>query len=122
MRTLSLAVVLVMFVSAFAEPSEAVSLACGVAIKAACGNVKPTGGHLKTCFESNKGKLSWPCGDELSHALSIARACEADVRKLCGGVQRGADILGCMRPRLAEVREPCLAALGKVGVQAARKR
>jgi hypothetical protein len=39
MRTLSLAVVLVMFVSAFAEPSEAVSLACGVAIKAACGNV-----------------------------------------------------------------------------------
>ena len=95
---------------------------CALAIKSACGDVEPHGGRLRACFESHMEKLAGTCGDKLSRAAATAHACEADARKFCGGVNRAVDVPGCMKPRLAEVGEPCKAALAKVGVKAARKR
>ena len=97
-------------------------LSCAWAVKSACGFVEPNGGRLRAYFESHFDKPSGPCGDRLSRAAAVGRACEADARKFCCGVKRAARVPGCMKPHLWEVGEPCMAALSKVGVEVAMKR
>ncbi len=112
-HSVALGAALVVFGAAFATEARAASrISCARAVKSACGGVEPNGGRLKACFESHFDKLSGACGERLSHAAAVARACEADTRKFCGGVKRAAQIPGCMKPRLKELGEPCRAALG----------
>src|SRR5271157_5529127 len=122
-HSVALGAALVLLGAAFATEAPAASrISCARAVKSACGGVEPKGGRLRACFESHFDKLSRPCGEKLSHAAAVARACEADARKFCGGVKRAVQIPGCMKPRLKELSEPCRAALAKVGVSAAGKR
>ena len=122
-RWVALFAVVVLSGGAFLTDASAASrLSCALAIKTACGDAEPRGGRLRACFKSHMGQLAGPCGDKLSRAAATAHACEADARKFCGGVKRAVDVPGCMKPRLAEVGEPCKAALAKVGVKPARKR
>ena len=93
---------------------------CAVALKAACGDLKPGGGRVQACFDSHVATLSEPCKTKLTQAAASARACEADVRKLCGGVAQAAEIVSCMEPRLAEVGKPCKRAMTKVVLQYSR--
>ena len=93
---------------------------CAASLKAACGNVKPGSGRAQACFNSHLATLSEPCKTKLTQAASSARACEADVRKLCGGVERAADIPACMEPRLAEVGKTCKRAMARVAFQYSR--
>jgi len=93
---------------------------CAASLKAACGDVKPGGGRAQACFNSHLATLSEPCKTKLTQAASSARACEADVRKLCGGVARAADIPACMEPRLAKVGKPCKRAMARVAFQYSR--
>ncbi len=104
------------------DVSAASRLSCARAIKSSCGRVEPNGGRLRACFESHFEKLSGPCGNRLSHAASVATACGADARKFCGNVKEASRIPGCMKPHLADVSKPCMAALAKVGAKVARKR
>jgi hypothetical protein len=60
--------------------------------------------------------LSGPCASRLTQVANVAQECEADVRRLCGGVQRAAEIEACMQPRLGEVSAGCKHALVKVAV------
>ena len=93
-----------------------------MAISSARGDVKPSGGRLQACFESHFDELSRACGEKLSRVAAVVRACEPDARRFCGGAKRAGQIPGCMKPRLREVGEPCMAALAKVGVSGAGKR
>jgi hypothetical protein len=93
---------------------------CAAALKAACGDLKPGGGRVQACFDSHFATLSEPCKSKLTQAASSARACEADVRKLCGGLAQAAEIVSCMEPRLAEVGKPCKRAMTKVVLQYSR--
>jgi hypothetical protein len=114
---------LVLLGAAFATDAPAASrLSCARAINSACGRVEPKAGRLQACFEAHFDRLSGPCGERLSRGAAVARACEADARKFCGGVKRAAQIPGCMKRRLSEVGEPCKNALARVGVSVARKR
>jgi hypothetical protein len=90
--------------------------ACVSAVKRSCGDVKPRLLPLRACFETHLDHLSRPCASKLSHAADAAKQCEADVKRLCGGVTRLAEIEDCMKPRLGEVSEPCKRALVKVAV------
>ena len=100
-----------------ASAAEGGSLAsCAASFKAVCGNVKPGGGRIQACFDSHIASLSNPCKNKLTQAASAARACEADVRKLCGGVARAAELMSCMKPRLAEVGKPCKRAMARVAL------
>ena len=94
--------------------------ACAASLKATCGDVKPGGGRAQACFDSHIATLSEPCKSKLTRAASAAKACEGDVRKLCGGVARAADIGSCMESRLAEVGKPCKRAMTKVVLQYSR--
>jgi hypothetical protein len=60
--------------------------------------------------------LSGPCASRLAQVANVAKECEADVRRLCGGVQRAADIQACMQPRLGEVSAQCRGALARIAV------
>ena len=120
----SLGVVIALFGSVLASESRAGGTAslksCAASLKAACRNVKPGGGRAQACFNSHLATLSEPCKTKLTQAASSARACEADVRKLCGGVARAADIPACMEPRLAKVGKPCKRAMARVAFQYSR--
>ena len=128
MRALSHAVVLVAIIALFglgvaseAHAGGGASLkSCAASLKAACGDVKPGGGRAQACFDSHLATLSEPCKSKLTRAASSARACEADVQKLCGGVTHAADILSCMEPRLAQVGKPCKRAMARVALQYSR--
>lgn len=132
MRTLSHAAAvgatLALFGSAFATDTWArggggsPSRTCAVDLKAMCGDVKPGGGRVKACFESHISELSSPCTDKLSRAAYLAKECQADIRKLCGGVKRAADIQGCMKGRMAEVDKQCKNALSYLTIPNARNR
>ena len=93
---------------------------CAAALKAACGDLKPGGGRVQACFDSHLATLAEPCKSKLTQAAASSRACEADVRKLCGGVAQAAEIVNCMEPRLAEVGKPCKRAMTKVVLQYSR--
>jgi hypothetical protein len=62
--------------------------ACVSAVKASCGHVKPQVKPLRACFETHVDHLSGTCASRLSQVADLAKECEADVRNLCGGVQR----------------------------------
>jgi hypothetical protein len=90
--------------------------ACVSAVKASCGYVKPRVAPLRACFETHMDHLSGSCANRLSHVADLAEECEGDVKNLCGGVQRAAEALDCIKPRLSEVSKRCKDALAKVAV------
>ena len=93
---------------------------CAASLKAACGDLSPGGGRVQACFDSHVATLSEPCKSKLTQAAAASRACEADVRKLCGGVAQAAEIVSCMEPRLAEVGKRCRRAMTKLVLQYSR--
>jgi hypothetical protein len=90
--------------------------ACAAAVKQTCGQVQPRAAPLRACFDRNPNQLSRPCGNRLTQVANVAQQCEADVRRLCGGVRRVADVQACMQPRLREVSAGCRRALAGVAV------
>jgi hypothetical protein len=90
--------------------------ACVSAVKASCGHVQPRVQPLRACFETHMDHLSGKCSNRLAHAAEVAKACESDMKTLCGGVHRAAEALDCIKPRLSEVSSQCKHALAKVAV------
>ena len=90
--------------------------ACVSAVKETCGHVKPRVAPLRACFETHMDHLSGTCASRLSQVADLAKECEGDVKTLCGGVQRAAEALDCIKPRLGEVSKRCKDALAKVAV------
>ncbi len=93
-----------------------VARTCAAAVKERCGHVQPRVAPLRACFETHMDHLSGPCASRLTQVANVAQECEADVKKLCGGVQRAAEIQACMQPRLGEVSSQCKRALARVAV------
>jgi hypothetical protein len=90
--------------------------ACAAAVKERCGHAQPRVAPLRACFETHLDHLSGPCANRLTQVANVAQECEADVKKLCGGVQRAAEIQACMQPRLGEVSAQCRRALARIAV------
>jgi hypothetical protein len=116
-----LCVTLVLAGSSFSTDASAffgarTARACAAAVKQRCGQVQPRVGPLRACFDRNRDHLSGPCASRLTQVVNVAQQCEADVRRLCGGVQRAADVQACMQPRLREVSAQCRRALARIAV------
>jgi hypothetical protein len=90
--------------------------ACAAAVKQRCGQVQPRAAPLRACLDRNLDHLSGPCANRLTQVANVAQECEADVRRLCGGVRRAADVQACMQPRLREVSAQCRRALTRIAV------
>jgi hypothetical protein len=61
-------------------------------------------------------RLSGSCASRLSKVADLAKECEGDVKNLCGGSERAAEALDCIKSRLGEVSKRCKDALAKVAV------
>jgi hypothetical protein len=109
---------LVLVGSSFATEASALlgGHACVSAVRASCGHVQPRVAPLRACFETHMDHLSGTCASRLSQVADLAKECEADVKNLCGGVQRTSEALDCIKPRLGEVSKRCKDALAKVAV------
>ena len=101
---------------------DALRAACGQDLQQFCSDIQPGGGRLVACLKAHGPDLSPACkaeGQKLKaerrerrRRVEAARvACEPDVQRLCGDVQRGQGrIIACMRAHANELSPGCRAA------------
>jgi hypothetical protein len=91
-------------------------MGCALALKSACGAVRPHGSDLKACLDAHAARLTRSCGSRLPHIVAVAGRCEADARRFCSHVARVSALPSCMTHRLHEVGQPCRTALARIGL------
>mmetsp|Transcript_33669 Transcript_33669/g.73502 ORF Transcript_33669/g.73502 Transcript_33669/m.73502 type:complete len:1091 (-) Transcript_33669:561-3833(-) len=103
------------------------AVACYKEIRSVCRDVKPGGGRIQMCLESNKDKLSQRCGKKLleRHITQadnwrfkhgIFSNCKAERKTLCGDVKEGANrIASCLQDKLGDpaMSPQCRAAVSR---------
>lgn len=84
------------------------SSSCGKDIDAHCKGVNLGAGRIKACLARNQAKVSAQCQSDFARVegqlqkradarIAVLKICDADVRRLCGGVQAGdGQLLECM--------------------------
>jgi hypothetical protein len=82
---------------------------CAADIRAACGDVPPGGGAIRSCLNSHLADLTRPCQTVLIGAAAIANECRGDISTMCGGVQPGGGrIEACLQAHLTELSPTCV--------------
>ena len=82
---------------------------CAADIRAACGDVPPGGGEIRSCLNSHLADLTQPCRAVLVGAAAIANECRADIRAMCGDVQPGGGrIEACLHANFTQLSAPCV--------------
>jgi hypothetical protein len=101
------AIVLLSTTSAMAQ--QALIRECAADIKAACGDVPPGGGAIRSCLNSHLADLTRPCQTVLIGAAAVANECRGDVRTMCAGVEPGGGrIEACLQAHLTELSPTCM--------------
>ena len=115
------AIVLLSATSAMAQQGQIVR-ECAADIKAACGDVAPGGGAIRSCLNSHLAVLTQPGGTFLIGAAAVASECRGDVQAKCGDVQPGGGrIEACLQSHLTELSAPCMDVMARtVGSGVAR--
>lgn len=115
----------------YAEALGHLAASCGKDINRYCRSANLGGGQVADCLERNRSRVSLDCkatSGEVAALLrkrsaaraSVARVCELDRLKFCGGIQPGdAQILGCMYQSRNALSQPCRQALVDSGYEAA---
>jgi hypothetical protein len=102
------AVVLLSTNFAMAQQGE-IRSECAADIKAACGDVPPGAGAIRSCLNSHLADLTQPCRAILVGAAAVANQCRGDIRTLCGDVQPGGGrIEACLQANLSQLSGPCV--------------
>jgi hypothetical protein len=88
---------------------QAVIRECAADIRAACGDVPPGAGAIRSCLNSHLADLTQPCRAILVGAAAIANECRGDISTICGGVQPGEGrIEACLQSHLTQLSAPCI--------------
>jgi hypothetical protein len=96
--------------------------ACAVDLRIMCGVISPGGGRVHARSASHISELSTARTDKLSRVAYVAKECQGDIRRFCGGVKQASEIRGCMKSRMADVGRQCKAALARMTVPNLRNR
>ena len=100
------AIMLLSTTSAMAQQGGLITQ-CAADIKAACGDVAPGGGAIRSCLNSHLADLTRPCQAVLVGAAAVANECRGDIRAMCADVQPGGGrIEACLQPHLTELSAP----------------
>ena len=87
---------------------------CAADIRAACGDVAPGAGSIRSCLNSHLADLTRPCQAVLIGAAAIANECRGDISTMCGGVQPGGGrIEACLQSHLTELSAPCIDSMAR---------
>ena len=82
---------------------------CAADIRAACGDVPPGSGAIRSCLNSHLADLTQPCRNVLTGAAAVASECRSDVRALCADVQPGGGrIEACLQSHVSELSPTCM--------------
>jgi hypothetical protein len=82
---------------------------CAADIRAACGDVPPGAGAIRSCLNSHLADLTQPCRAVLVGAAAIANECRGDIRAMCGDVQPGGGrIEACLHANFTNLSAPCV--------------
>ena len=82
---------------------------CAADIRAACGDVPPGGGAIRSCLNSHLADLTRPCQNVLIGAAAVANECRADITSMCANVAPGGGrIEACLQSHLTELSAPCM--------------
>ena len=82
---------------------------CAADIKAACGDVSPGGGNIRSCLNSHLADLTRPCQTFLIGFAAAANECRTDVTALCSDIQPGGGrIEACLQSNLTKLSAPCM--------------
>ena len=102
------AIVLLSTTSTMAQ-QQAVIRECAADIRAACGDVPPGGGAIRSCLNSHLADLTRPCQTVLIGAAAVANECRGDIRTMCAGVEPGGGrIEACLQAHLTELSPTCM--------------
>ena len=88
--------------------------ACKADIEKFCKDIKPGGGRIWVCLESNGDRLSKECANHMALGREKSRefrqACKGDVEKFCKGIVAGKGrIVSCLKSHEAELSNACAA-------------
>lgn len=93
---------------AMAQQGE-ITRECAAEIRAACGDVPPGSGAIRSCLNSHLADLTQPCRTILIGTVTVANECRGDVRAMCADVQPGAGrIEACLESHLSELSPTCM--------------
>jgi hypothetical protein len=82
---------------------------CAADIRAACGDVPPGGGAIRSCLNSHLADLTQPCRAVLVGAAVVANECRADITAMCADVQPGGGrIEACLHTNFTKLSAPCV--------------
>ena len=102
------AIVLLSTTSTMAQ-QQAVIRECAADIRAACGDVPPGAGAIRSCLNSHLADLTRPCQTVLIGAAAVANECRGDIRTMCAGVEPGGGrIEACLQSHLTELSPTCM--------------
>src|SRR3974390_3696205 len=79
----------VLLSTTYATAQQRVIRECAEDIRAACGDVAPGGGAIRSCLNSHLADLTRPCQVVLIGAATVASQCRADIASICANVQPG---------------------------------
>ncbi len=92
---------------------------CTEDIQKICAGVQAGGGRYRSCLNQHEAELSAACQEHLKTAearvAAWRQACEADVQKLCAGLETGGGkIVKCLREHQADLSVACKQELSTV--------
>ena len=99
----------VLLSTTYAAAQERVIRECAEDIRAACGDVAPGGGAIRSCLNSHLADLTRECQVVLIGAATVASQCRADIASKCANVQPGEGrIEGCLLAHHTQLSPGCL--------------
>ena len=99
----------VLLSTTYAAAQERVIRECAEDIRAACGDVAPGGGAIRSCLNSHLADLTRPCQVVLIGAATVASQCRADIASICANVQPGEGrIEACLLAHHTQLSPGCL--------------
>jgi outer membrane protein OmpA-like peptidoglycan-associated protein len=113
----------------YAEAFDQFAAACGNDIDKICKKVDLGGGRVQQCLEQNQASVSANCKATIGNLriqlqkraaarAAVMRICDADIRRLCAGIQPGdANLMECFSAAKRNVSARCRAAIADAGYE-----
>ena len=111
----------------YAEAIDLLAANCGKDIATYCGKANLGGGRVQRCLAQNQAKISANCKAASVEVVAllqkraaarqaVLKVCEADIGRLCSGVQPGdGNLLGCFLKAEARANPQCRQAVTDAG-------
>jgi len=104
----------VLLSTTYATAQQRVIRECAEDIRAACGDVAPGGGAIRSCLNSHLADLTQPCQAILTRAATVASECRGDVAAMCANVVPGEGrIEACLLAHHRQLSPGCLDLMGR---------